>query len=263
MRPGASSADRRSGSAEFGRGSARMACGGTEAAGQDRHLFNMTVRRLHCGGKWPATITALALLGVCPAWSATLAAKVVDMSGNPLADVVIYALPKSGTHLPTRVPRAVAIEQKDRDFVPYVTAVQVGTTVNFPNRDPLLHHVYSFSPAKSFEIKLYSGEAPRGILFDKAGTVTLGCNIHDWMIGYIEVVETPYFGKTGGDGRMHISEIVAGEFEIHVWHPRQRAAAEMKPVKFEPRTGAELEFTLDIAPRKKPFKPILDGVRYK
>ncbi len=208
-------------------------------------------------------VMAVAALAALPGWGASLTAKASDASGNPLADAVIYALPKAGTPIPARVPRPMAIEQKDREFVPYVTPVQAGTTVNFPNRDPLLHHVYSFSPAKSFEIKLYSGDAARGILFDKPGTVTLGCNIHDWMIGYILVVESPWFAKTGSDGRALIGEIPAGEFEVHLWHPTQRAAIDPKPVKLDARTSAELEFKIDIAPRKKPFKPMLDGTRYK
>ena len=141
--------------------------------------------------------------------------------------------------------------------------IAVGTTVNFPNRDPLLHHVYSFSPAKSFEIKLYSGDAPRGIVFDRPGTVTLGCNIHDWMIGYLHVVDTPYFGKTGLDGRARIGDIAAGEYLVHLWHPTQRATAGAKPISLDARISAELVFTLDAAPRKKPFKPMQDGVRYK
>ena len=225
----------------------------------------MTMADTRLNHKWkrlPAAVAA-ALLAAFPVWSATLATRVSDPSGNPLADAVIYALPKSGTQVLARAPRPMAIEQKDREFVPYVTPVQVGTMVNFPNRDPLLHHVYSFSPAKSFEIKLYSGDAARGILFDKPGTVTLGCNIHDWMIGYIHVVETPWFGKTGNDGRALISDITAGDFEIHLWHPTQRATADAKPLRLEARTSAELEFTLDTVPRKKRFKPSLDGVRYK
>jgi plastocyanin len=81
----------------------------------------------------------------------------------------------------------------DREFTPYVSVIQTGTRVEFPNRDPIQHHVYSFSPAKTFEIKLYSGRSPESILFDKPGVITIGCNIHDWMIAYVLVVPTPYF----------------------------------------------------------------------
>ena len=224
----------------------------------------MFMAEIGINGRWigPA-VMAVAALAAAPGWSASLTAKVSDASGNPMADAVIYALPKSGTGIPARIPRPMAIEQKEREFVPYVTPVQTGTTVNFPNRDPLLHHVYSFSPAKSFEIKLYSGDAPRGILFDRPGTVTLGCNIHDWMIGYILVVDTPWFAKTDNSGRGTIGEIPVGEFDVHLWHPTQRIATAPKPVKIDARGSAELEFRVDITPRKKPFKPMLDGTRYK
>ena len=202
------------------------------------------------------------LLVAVPAWCGSLTIKVTDPSGNPVADAIVYAVPKVGTRVPAQTPRPVSIEQKDREFVPYVTAVQVGTSVNFPNRDPLLHHVYSFSPAKSFEIKLYSGDAPRTILLDKPGMVTLGCNIHDWMIGYILVVETPYFGKTGNDGQARLGEVIAGEFDVQAWHPTQRAQVNAKPVKIEARNNSEIEFAIDVAPRKKRFKPPAVGVRY-
>ena len=208
-------------------------------------------------------IAAAALFTVPLAGAASLVAKVADSSGNPVADVVVYAMPRAGARVPAHVARSATIEQKDREFVPYVIAVQTGTTVSFPNRDPLLHHVYSFSPAKSFEIKLYSSEAPRGILFDKPGTVTLGCNIHDWMIGYVLVVDTPYFGKTGKDGRALIGDMVTGEFDVFVWHPTQSAAADAKSTRLDANAGPELQFKLDTVPRKRPFKPVLDGVRYK
>ena len=210
-----------------------------------------------------SVLLAATLLTTLSAIGASLTARVNDSSGKPVLDAVIFAVPAAGTRISTRSPQPVLIEQQDREFSPYVSVVQVGTTVSFPNRDPLLHHVYSFSPARSFEIKLYSGDAPRGILFDKAGTVTLGCNIHDWMIGYIHVVETPYFAKTGNDGKARISDIVAGDFEIRVWHPTQRTETMPKPIKLDGRTSTEVEFTLDAIPRKKRFKPPLDAVRYQ
>ena len=211
--------------------------------------------------KWLCVLST-ALLIALPVRGASLNAKVFDPAGAPVGDVVIYALPKVGTRLPVIAPRSKTIEQKDREFVPYVTAVQVGTTVNFPNRDPVFHHVYSFSAAKNFEIRLYSGGSAPGILFDKPGTVILGCNIHDWMIGHIHIVETPYFGITGKDGSTLISDLVAGEYEINVWHPTQRVAVGAKPIRLEARTNIELEFTMDSVPRKKQLKPPPDAVRY-
>jgi len=206
---------------------------------------------------------AVALSLALPAPAATVAATVVDSAGKPVADAVVYAVPVAGTIAPARPLRHASIEQADREFVPYVTVIQTGTTVNFPNRDPLMHHVYSFSPVKNFEIKLYSGDAPRGILFDKPGAVTLGCNIHDWMIGYIFVVDTPYFAKTSQAGQAQLGELVAGEFEVRAWHPRQRGSAPAKPARLDARGSANLEFTLDVAPRKPPFKPPANPISYK
>ena len=100
-------------------------------------------------------------------------------------------------------------------------------------------------------------------MFDKPGTVTLGCNIHDWMLGYIQVVDTPFFGVTGSDGRAAIGDIGAGEFEVHVWHPNQRASINAAPARIDGRANIELAMALDVAPRKKRFKPPLDGIRYK
>ncbi len=218
-----------------------------------RHILLRTFIGLAC----------LTCFAVFPAMAASLTVNVNDISGQPMRDAVVSVVAKPGTRLPAHASRTTAIEQKDREFIPYVTVVQIGTQVTFPNRDLLLHHVYSFSPAKSFEIKLYSGESPRGILFDKAGIVTLGCNIHDWMLGYIQIVDTPYFGKTGADGRVVVNDIVAGEFEVAVWHPAQRAAGVAKNLKIESRETATMVMALDAVPPKKRFKPPLDSVKYK
>ena len=120
-------------------------------------------------------------------WSTSTAAavievRIVDQGNKPLADAVIVLQPADASRARTKAARAV-VEQIERDFNPFVSVVQTGTTVAFPNRDPLLHHVFSFSKTKTFEIKLYRGEAPRDVLFDEPGVVALGCNIHDWMEG--------------------------------------------------------------------------------
>jgi hypothetical protein len=143
-----------------------------------------------------------------------------------------------------------------------MTVLQAGTSVTFPNRDPIMHHVYSFSPAKSFEIKLYSGKAPNAIVFDKPGIVTLGCNVHDWMIGYVLVVPTPYFAKTAADGDAQLSGMPAGSYRIHAWHPQQRAPAPPFTVALEANATETFSVTIDAAARKSKYKPPLDRLRY-
>ena len=180
-----------------------------------------------------------------------------------VADAVVYAVPVAGAATASRGARNVVIEQVGREFVPYVTVVQVGTTVAFPNRDRLLHHVYSFSPAKTFEIKLYSGAAPFDVLFDKVGVVTIGCNIHDWMIAYVYVVDTPYFARSDATGRAAIGEMAAGDYDLHLWHPQQRSQPAVMRVKLDGKAGSDLALTIDVAPRRQKFKPPANPAAYQ
>jgi plastocyanin len=201
-----------------------------------------------------------AALCASPADAATLEVRVRDAAGAPVPDAAVYAVPASGP-VDGRNPRPVAIEQVDREFIPYVTVVQTGTRVSFPNRDPIQHHVYSFSPAKSFEIKLYTGNS-REILMDKPGMVTLGCNIHDWMVGYVVVVPTPYFGKTDASGAARLRDLPAGAYEVRAIHPNQRTGAPAQDAALDATAGAAASFVLDTAPRKPRYKPPMDRARY-
>ena len=110
------------------------------------------------------------------------------------------------------------IDQIDKEFIAHVTPIQIGTAIDFPNHDQIRHHVYSFSPAKNFEIPLYKGSPANPILFEKAGVVSLGCNIHDWMSAYVYVNDTPYFTITDKNGQASL-ELPPGNYEIRTWHP--------------------------------------------
>lgn len=202
----------------------------------------------------------LAVSQAPPARGATIAAHVRSPAGAAIADAVIYALPAASLPLPKPTLK-IPIEQIDREFVPYVSAVQTGTTMVFPNRDPIRHHVYSFSRAKTFEIKLYSGNAPSEILFDQPGVVTLGCNIHDWMIAYVQVVDTPYFAKTDAQGGAQLVNVPPGKYELKVWHPTQKGGGEPQAVVVG-QAGVAASFVLDVAPRKRRYKPPLDKMHY-
>lgn len=196
------------------------------------------------------------------AHAATLEVRVRDNSGAPVADAAVYAVPASGPVEAKKAPK-VDIEQRDREFVPYLTVLQTGTTVSFPNRDPILHHVYSFSPAKSFEIKLYgTGKSPAEIVFDQPGVITLGCNIHDWMIAYVVVVPTPHFGRSGADGMVRLRDLRAGSYEVRAWHPQQRSAPAAQTAALEANASERLEVKIDTVTRKPRYKPPLDRGRY-
>ena len=176
-----------------------------------------------------------------------ISVQINDAAGQPVIDAVVYANQVSGI-APIKPKREVSVEQINKEFVPLVSVVQTGTLVNFPNRDKVRHHVYSFSPAKTFEIKLYSGVPGKPIQFDKPGEVVLGCNIHDTMIAYLLVVDTPIFAKTDKRGTAILESVSAGEYEVHVWYPGTVAASAPAPrkVKLAANELATLTFAFNL-----------------
>jgi len=206
---------------------------------------------------------ALLVAASAASQAAAIDVRIRDAAGNPVPDAAVYAMPATGALEARPGKAAVQIEQADREFVPYLTVVQTGTTASFPNHDPILHHVYSFSPAKTFEIKLYTGRSPSSVTFDKPGVVTLGCNIHDWMIAYVLVVSTPHFGKTDASGAVRLRDLPPGSYAVHVWHPHQRSAVEPTTVALDNASSSPaLAFAMDVAPRKAKYKPPLDRLKY-
>jgi plastocyanin len=163
-----------------------------------------------------AALAILALHGVA-AMASGVAVQVKDGAGKPVADVVLYAEPEGGGALP-KVLKAGEIEQRGLKFLPLVTVIQTGSKMSFPNNDKVRHHIYSFSPAKKFDQKLYSGVTAEPQVFDKPGTVVLGCNIHDRMIAYVKIVDTPFFAKTDAAGVARIELPAAGKYSIKAWH---------------------------------------------
>jgi len=161
-------------------------------------------------------VAAMALGGTC-VHAATVSVQVADRGGKPLAEAVVMLVPVSA-HLPVRPMGGVEIAQSHRQFSPRVTVVTVGTSVSFPNLDTVRHHVYSFSPVKSFELKLYAGVPATPVVFDKPGIATLGCNIHDAMVAWVVVVDTPLFARSGAGGKAEIDAVPAGDYELRVWH---------------------------------------------
>jgi plastocyanin len=189
-------------------------------------------------------IVILAFAAALPAGAASIQLSVKDARGAAVEDAVVWAVPKVAP--PARARREAAVEQKDKQFRPMVTVVQTGTLVRFPNRDEIRHHVYSFSAPKPFEIKLYAGTAAAPILFDKPGEVVLGCNIHDNMLGYIYVVDTPWFAKTRADGSARLDDLPEGDYELQVWHYAQAAASAALPAKLRADESLPTEFIVPL-----------------
>lgn len=164
-------------------------------------------------------LSTLLLLSATGAGAAGVAVQVQvqDAGGKALADTVVYVEPESGP-ASGRAPATAEIEQKGLKFVPLVSVVQSGAKIFFPNNDKVRHHIYSFSPAHKFDQKLYSGQSATPQVFDKAGTVVLGCNIHDKMLAYVKVVDTPYFAKTDAAGAARIELPAGGKYVVKAWH---------------------------------------------
>jgi len=165
----------------------------------------------------------LALLGMlagAAADAATLVISVHTPDGRPLQGAVVTALPLDGSaHKPA--PIKAVMDQVNRAFQPDLLVIPVGSTVTFPNSDTVSHQIYSFSPAKRFQLPLYRGTPYPPVHFDQAGVVTLGCNIHDEMVGYLLVTDAPYFGRTDAAGAWTL-EVPRGRYRISIWHPRMR-----------------------------------------
>lgn len=130
-----------------------------------------------------------------------------------------------------------------------MTAVQVGTPILFPNKDNIRHHVYSLSPAKKFELPLYAGVPAAPVVFDKEGFVTLGCNIHDWMIAYVAVLATPYFQVTDRQGQATLNGLPAGHYTVKAWQPLLKGKPEQLAQSVHLANDTRnLVFTLDLRP---------------
>jgi plastocyanin len=169
-------------------------------------------------------LTSLVLLGiVAPCAAAGLDVGVVDNGGRPVEDVAVYAMPSMPAPPPSATAPTAVMDQLHNEFVPHLLVVQTGTSVLFPNGDNVSHHVYSFSEPKAFELPLYKGNAHPPLVFDRPGVVVLGCNIHDGMLGYIRVVDTPYFATTDARGKAALDELPPGKYTVYAWTPRLRS----------------------------------------
>ncbi|MBI2214032.1 MAG: methylamine utilization protein [Acidobacteria bacterium] len=187
-----------------------------------------------------AVFTLGFLLFHLAAAAASLVVNVRDVRGGVIDDAVAWAVPV-GRRIPAPTRPAV-MDQKNRQFVPRILVIQTGTAVSFPNSDNVRHQVYSFSPAKKFQLPLYEGTPSAPVVFDLPGVVTLGCNIHDRMSAFIIVVDTPHFA-VATKGKATIAELPAGEYEVRIWHPGLREATNPKRARLEAGGALEVTFT--------------------
>lgn len=190
---------------------------------------------------------AVGCLSATSLWAADVDIVVRDSAGAPVANAVAYLLPNDTTQALPK-PRAASIDQVDRTFVPLVSVIQSGTAVTFPNSDNIRHQVYSFSPAKVFNLKLYSGKPASPVVFDQAGAVVLGCNIHDQMTAWVLVVDTPWFAKSTPAGELLIKAVPDGNYTLKFWHPGQHQEISSQSLRLVGTAVVERTVTMDVDP---------------
>lgn len=168
-----------------------------------------------------------------------------DSDGDPVNDGVFLFEPQfevEAHQMPHQEP--AIMNQIDKQFEPHVLVVKAGTEVTFPNADNLFHHVYSFSPTKQFELKLYKEFTAEPLRFENAGIVDIGCNIHDWMLGYIVVADTPYYGKTNIQGQGLVS-LPHGEYTVRFWHPQVEGEKAFPPQSISVSADTQVTWILN------------------
>ncbi len=173
------------------------------------------VRRLFVFAAW--------LFLAAPVCAAALTVRVNDSSGRPVRDAVVTFYPSSGVRAPRPSGRYV-ISQQNLAFHPFLTIVPAGADISFPNFDNTKHHVYSFSPAKRFELKLFAKDQSRIVHFDKPGVIALGCNIHDQMSAFIVVTDSPWTARTNAQGIVAFNDVPDAPARLEVWHPYLRTS---------------------------------------
>jgi plastocyanin len=158
-----------------------------------------------------------------PLAAAPLTVRVTDASGRPVRDAVVTLYPSGNAARPSHAGGRYVISQQNLQFHPFLTIIPVGADVSFPNLDPTKHHVYSFSPAKKFELKLFAKDQSRTVHFDRAGVVALGCNIHDQMSAFVVVTDSAWTARTNAQGLVTFADAPNAPGRVVVWHPYLRA----------------------------------------
>lgn len=195
-------------------------------------------------------LVLVAMLLASPIYAASLQITVTNAEGRQVENAVVYATPRDpATKARMQQSTNTMIDQVDKEFIDHVTPVMVGTAVSFPNNDKIRHHVYSFSPAKTFEILLYKDKLPNPVVFDKPGVVVLGCNIHDWMSAYVFVADTPFFAVTRKSGAVVLKGLPAGAYDVEVWHPGLRVGSEKTRQTLTVTADEQRAVTFQIDPR--------------
>ena len=197
-----------------------------------------------------AVATASSPLGAAP-----FTVRVIDASGRPVRDAVVGLYPSGNAARATRAGGRFTVSQQNLQFHPFLTVGPAGADVSFPNLDPTKHHVYSFSAAKKFELKLFAKDQSRTVHFAKPGVVALGWNIHDQMSAFIYVADSAWTTRTNAQGVASFSDAPNAPGRVIVWHPYLRAPGGQLQQNVAP---AQRSASFQIRLRPPPAMPMTD-----
>jgi plastocyanin len=202
-------------------------------------------------------VATILVLSFCDSAYAQMRISVLDKDNHPLSNVVVELTPSTPLPVSPAPIELVVMKQLDQQFVPHILAVEKGSVVAFPDTDTVKHHVYSFSQAKTFEVRVYKEEVNRRITFDKSGVAAIGCNIHDWMLGYIYVANSSLFALSDENGEVVFSDLVQGGYSASLWHPRidEKDTQHINKITYSPNNNGEQKISLSLL---QPLLPSLN-----
>ena len=168
---------------------------------------------------WLVTVLSLAVIASAQDGSVrgtvTVLHRSKKASGN--ADVVVSLTALDAKASPVTPGPKVRLVQKNKQFMPHLVAIPVGTAIEFPNQDPFFHDVFSIYHGKPFDLGLYEGGAVRSVRFSQPGVSYIFCNIHPEMSAAVIALTTPYFATSALDGTFEITHVPAGQYKMEVW----------------------------------------------
>jgi len=197
-------------------------------------------------GKPIQALCFLALIAGGPAFAGTVSIEITGTDGKPAAGAVAELVPDAPQDVVSHLPNEAIIDQREETFIPLVSLIRRGGRVIFTNHDTTMHQVYSFSPIKQFEFEIDEGQRSAPLVFDKAGVASIGCNIHDQMITFVYVAQSPWAVMTDAQGRAAIADVPSGAYHVNVWHP-QLMPGRAPPAIALAVSGAETKFSQVIS----------------
>jgi plastocyanin len=199
-------------------------------------------------------VAALSAFNAASSFAGDVTFQVLDDKGRVLSNAVVSLTPLfEGAGSQGAQAGKLEMKQQGALFKPFVLPVAVGATVSFPNLDEFRHHVYSFSKSKRFELRLYGQDETKSVTFEQSGVIALGCNIHDNMLAYVYVTDSPIFAKTDISGKASFAELETGNYQLTVWHPDQKRSQEGLPAEVAVTDATQqLDLTLQMKKVRRP-----------